>query len=96
MSIRGAVTELNKEIERLTKMRDALMEGSLDMIPVHTATAANSEAPKKSSQPRRDRCLLLSASAYPTPPRLDGPPRKSQARRSKAREARATLQHTAW
>ena len=29
MSIRGAVTELNKEIERLTKMRDALLEGSL-------------------------------------------------------------------
>jgi hypothetical protein len=48
MSIRGAVTELNKEIERLTKMRDALLEGSLEMIPIHTATAANSAAPKKS------------------------------------------------
>ena len=47
-------------------------------------------------RPRRDRCLPLSASAYPTPPRLDGPPRKSQARRSKSREARAILHHTAW
>jgi hypothetical protein len=28
MSIAGAVNELNKEIERLTKLRDALLEGS--------------------------------------------------------------------
>jgi hypothetical protein len=28
MSITGAVKELNKEIERLTKLRDALLEGS--------------------------------------------------------------------
>jgi hypothetical protein len=53
MSIRGAVTELNKEIERLTKMRDALLEGSLEMTPVHTATAANSAAPKKSSPAKK-------------------------------------------
>jgi hypothetical protein len=53
MSIRGAVTELNKEIERLTKMRDALLEGSLGMIPVQTATAANSAAPKKSSPAKK-------------------------------------------
>jgi hypothetical protein len=53
MSIRGAVTELNKEIERLTKMRDALLEGSLEMIPVHPATAANSTAPKKSSPAKK-------------------------------------------
>ena len=53
MSIRGAVTELNKEIERLTKMRDALLEGSLEMIPVHTATAANSAAPKKSTPAKK-------------------------------------------
>jgi glycine betaine/choline ABC-type transport system substrate-binding protein len=53
MSIRGAVTELNKEIERLTKMRDALMEGSLDMIPEHTATASHSAAPKKSPAKKR-------------------------------------------
>jgi hypothetical protein len=58
MSIRGAVTELNKEIERLTKMRDALLEGSLEMIPVHTATAANSPAPKKSS-PAKKRTMSL-------------------------------------
>jgi hypothetical protein len=49
MSIRGAVTELNKEIERLTKMRDALLEGSQEIVPVHNATAANSAVPKKSS-----------------------------------------------
>ena len=53
MSIRGAVTELNKEIERLTKMRDALMEGSLEMIPVHTAAVANSAAPKKSAPAKK-------------------------------------------
>src|ERR1700686_4377476 len=28
MSITGAVTELNKEIERLTKIRDSLLQGS--------------------------------------------------------------------
>jgi hypothetical protein len=28
-------------------MRDALLEGSAETIPVHTATAANSAAPKK-------------------------------------------------
>jgi hypothetical protein len=53
MSIRGAVTELNKEIERLTKMRDALLEGSLEMIPVHNVTAANSAAPKKSTPAKK-------------------------------------------
>jgi hypothetical protein len=47
------VTELNKEIERLTKMRDALLEGSLEMIPVHNAAAANSAAPKKSSPAKK-------------------------------------------
>jgi hypothetical protein len=52
MSIRGAVTELSKEIERLTKMRDSLLEGSLE-VPVHNATAANSAAPKKSSPAKK-------------------------------------------
>jgi len=41
------VVELSKEIERLTKLRDALLEGSPEMIPVHTATAAKSAAPKQ-------------------------------------------------
>jgi hypothetical protein len=50
MSIRGAVSELNKEIERLTKMRDALLEG---LTPVHTATAAHSAAPKKSGPAKK-------------------------------------------
>jgi hypothetical protein len=53
MSIRGAVAELNKEIERLTKMRDALLEGWPEMIPVHTAAAANSAASKKSTPAKK-------------------------------------------
>jgi hypothetical protein len=53
MSIRGAVTELNKEIERLTKMRDALLEGSAETIPVHAATTARSATPKKSAPAKK-------------------------------------------
>ena len=58
MSIRGAVTELNKEIERLTKMRDALLEGSPETIAVHTATAARSAARKKSA-PAKKRTMSI-------------------------------------
>ena len=53
MSIRGAVVELNKEIDRLTKLRDALLEGSPETIPAHTATVANSAAPKKSAPAKK-------------------------------------------
>jgi len=56
MSIRGAVTELSKEIERLTKLRDALLEGSPEAIPAHTghaAAAASSAAAKKASPAKR-------------------------------------------
>jgi hypothetical protein len=53
MSIRGAVIELSKEIERLTKMRDALLEGSPETVAAHTATAAISSAPKKSAPARK-------------------------------------------
>jgi transposase len=46
MSITGAVTELNKEIDRLTKLRDALLEGSSETNPVHAAAAASTRKPR--------------------------------------------------
>lgn len=46
MSISGAVSELNKEIERLTKLRDALLEGSPGTEPVRSATAASTRKPR--------------------------------------------------
>ena len=53
MSIRGAVIELSKEIERLTKMRDALLEGSAETIPVYAVTTARSATPKKSTPAKK-------------------------------------------
>ena len=38
MSITGAVNELNKEIDRLTKFRDALLEGSPGISMTHAAS----------------------------------------------------------
>ncbi len=46
MSITGAVAELNEEIERLTKLRDALLEGSPETIPVRAATPASARKPR--------------------------------------------------
>ncbi len=46
MSISGAVSELNEEIERLTKLRDALLEGSPETTPVHATTAASTRKSK--------------------------------------------------
>jgi len=45
MSITGAVAELNKEIERLTKIRDSLLQGI--SAPDATSTAKKSEPQKK-------------------------------------------------
>jgi hypothetical protein len=45
MSISGAVNELNKEIERLTRLRDALLEGSPDGSPTRVATAGSGRKP---------------------------------------------------
>lgn len=45
MSIQGAVSELNKEIERLTKIRDSLLAGgSLPMVPA-PKLVGNTSAP---------------------------------------------------
>ena len=45
MSITGAVAELNKEIERLTKIRDSLLQGI--SAPDATSTAKKPEPQKK-------------------------------------------------
>ena len=49
MSITGAVTELNKEIERLTKIRDSLLQGSPAGIsqPAVSQPAPNQPAPNQ-------------------------------------------------
>jgi hypothetical protein len=67
MSIIGAVNELNKEIERLTKLRDALQEGS-SQVAVTRATpgrklgpAKKSAVAKKTSQSASPRKRMLSA-----------------------------------
>jgi hypothetical protein len=72
MSISGAVLELNKEIERLTKLRDALLEGS-PATGIATSTrkpraakkaatavktvAAKKSVPAKKSAPAKKRTL---------------------------------------
>jgi hypothetical protein len=67
MSIAGAVNELNKEIERLTKLRDALLEGSSAAAVTRAAPgrkpgpAKKSAAVKKSSQPVPPKKRRLSA-----------------------------------
>jgi hypothetical protein len=45
MSITGAVTELNKEIERLTKIRDSLLHGS--PAGISQPTGSQPVAPQK-------------------------------------------------
>jgi hypothetical protein len=50
MSITGAVAELNKEIERLTKIRDSLLQGVSAPGAASTATVpAKQPGPKKKS-----------------------------------------------
>lgn len=61
MSITGAVNELNKEIERLTKLRDALLEGSSE-VAVKRATPGRKPGPaKKASQSALPKKRTLSA-----------------------------------
>ena len=49
MSITGAVSELNKEIERLTKLRNQLLEGSpnIGVSPAATAKRGRKPGPAK-------------------------------------------------
>ena len=50
MSITGAVAELNKEIERLTKIRDSLLHGVSAPVAASTATVpAKKPGPQKKS-----------------------------------------------
>jgi hypothetical protein len=49
MSITGAVAELNKEIERLTKIRDSLLQGVSAPGTTATVPAKRPEPQKKSA-----------------------------------------------
>jgi hypothetical protein len=49
MSITGAVAELNKEIERLTKIRDSLLQGVSPPGTTATVPAKRPESQKKSA-----------------------------------------------
>ena len=49
MSITGAVAELNKEIERLTKIRDSLLQGASVPGTIATVPAKRPEPQKKSA-----------------------------------------------
>ena len=68
MSITGAVTELNKEIERLTKIRDSLLQGSpagISQPAVSQPVALQKRKYVRSAKPsakhlRRSRLLLRS------------------------------------
>jgi len=55
MSISGAVAELNKEIERLTKIRDSLLQGSPSPSVAQTEStlARKGAASKKASSAKK-------------------------------------------
>jgi hypothetical protein len=53
MSISGAVAELNKEIERLTQIRDSLLQGASESATRGSVAAAPATAAKKSASGRK-------------------------------------------
>jgi hypothetical protein len=57
MSITGAVAELNQEIERLTKIRDSLLQGTPGQDAARTHAGAVPAAPAKKAAPRTKRVL---------------------------------------
>jgi len=57
MSITGAVTELNKEIERLTAIRDSLLKGSQEL----TGVASRPAPAKKASSAKKAASVTKSA-----------------------------------
>jgi hypothetical protein len=85
MSITGAVTELNKEIDRLTKIRDSLLQGvqtgnavaSAASVSTNTSVAAEKSVPAKTVAPAKKK-RVVSAEA-----------RKKMSEASKARWAAA-------
>jgi len=101
MSISGAVVELNKEIERLTKIRDSLLQGSAGVSHpavnqlvapqkrryVRSAkTAANSSVPAKKSTAAKKSAAVKAAA--PAKKRVVSPAtRKKMSDAAKARAA---------
>jgi DNA mismatch repair ATPase MutS len=82
MSITGAVEELNKEIERLTKLRDALRQGSLEGAVARAAAGRRSGSAKKSAAVKK------SSQSVPTEKRtLSSAGRKRMSDAAKARWA---------
>lgn len=67
MSISGAVVELNKEIERLTQIRDSLLQGASESTTQGRATAT-SIAPARKSGPAKKPGPKKSASAKKSVP----------------------------
>jgi len=57
MSITGAGAELNKEIERLTKIRDSLLQGAPGQDAARTHARAVPAALAKKAAPRTKRVL---------------------------------------
>lgn len=64
MSITGAVNELNKEIERLTKLRDALVGGSRDISFANTPDVA----PRKKPGPAKKAAGVKKSASVKTSP----------------------------
>ena len=88
MSITGAVNELNKEIDRLTKFRDALLEGSPDISMTHTASPKPGRKPgpaKKAAGVKKS--ASVKTSSLPKKRTLSAAGRKAISEAAKARWA---------
>lgn len=89
MSITGAVNELNKEIERLTRLRDALLEGSPNGSITHGAPAASATKPgpaKKAAAVKKS--AAVKTSSLPKKRTLSAAGRKRISDAAKARWAK--------
>src|SRR5258707_15012935 len=100
MSITGAVTELNKEIERLTKIRDSLLQGSpagMNQPAVSQPVApqkrkyVRSARPPAKSPAKKSTAAKKSAAAKPAAPAkkrmISAATRKKMSDAAKARAA---------
>jgi hypothetical protein len=88
MSISGAVAELNKEIERLTKIRDSLLQGAAGVSqpavgqPVAPQTrryVRSAKTPAKSSAPSKKPTAAKKSVAVKSVPVKPAPPVKKRA-----------------
>jgi hypothetical protein len=88
MSITGAVNELNKEIDRLTKFRDALLEGSPGISMTHAASPKPGRKPgpaKKAAGVKKS--AAVKTSSLPKKRTLSAAGRKAISDAAKARWA---------